>query len=282
MDDDKAARLHFGTLVRRLRESHGHATARAFFESQGGDAFFGCTYRSYLNVESGYAVPNPHLVERLATALRVPLNEDTAKGFAVAYLRILLGFDDLLEFAVQALAADGSASTAPLGRPDAEYVRLTPAQAALLYESAESYWCFTLLASTPERRRARELAPRLELPEPVVRHALGRLEGARLASREKDGYRRTKSGARLVFPKDETGRGSAALRRHWDAAAKRRGGARLLHHPFLMLAPETELRNYFPYLSQTVLAADLYATPDDCPDAAFFLVEATVERLFRF
>ena len=59
----------FGAMVRRRREDAGYASAREFYQSLGGRAFFGCTYKAYLNVEAGASHPSPRLVEKLEATL---------------------------------------------------------------------------------------------------------------------------------------------------------------------------------------------------------------------
>ncbi|MBI3552012.1 MAG: hypothetical protein HY077_05790 [Elusimicrobia bacterium] len=96
-------RAGFAALVWRRREEAGYKSARQFYESLGGRAFFGCTYKAYLNVESGASQPQPRLVERLVAGLRLAIGSRGVREFALAYLRLLLGPGEFFEASVHAL-----------------------------------------------------------------------------------------------------------------------------------------------------------------------------------
>ena len=287
MAKPNAALSHFAALVRKLREGAGFTNARSFYQSHGGRPFFGCTYKAYLNVEKGVSVPQPRLVEKLATALRVALHEARAREFALAYLRILIGFDEFMEFAVQTLADKGPKGGPPgaasLERSYEERaVTLTPAQSRLLTGDADSYWCFTILANDRARRGPAELAALLGFGEDRARSALKGLARAKLATEAEDGrWHCAQAGKVFVHPKDDSRAPVVldALQRHWDAMAD---GGVLLEHPILLRASESDLRNYLPYLAQGVQSADLYSTREKGRDTAFFSIEAKVLKILPF
>ncbi len=100
----KAAALEdFAAVVSRLRRDAGHRTARAFYEALGGKDFFGCSYKAYSNLEGGVSIPQPRLVQRVAAALRLGVRRAPARSFARAYLRLILGSEEFLELAAEAV-----------------------------------------------------------------------------------------------------------------------------------------------------------------------------------
>ena len=279
----------FCALLPGLREAAGFRSARAFFSANGGRAFFGCTYKQYLNVEGGRSIPQPLLVERLASALRVAVDEAQARRFALAYLRAALGREGLVDFIVGAVSGKPSGPANPLRqalrRSYSERAEpLSAEQSELIRDSRESYWCFTLLANDKARRAASELAATLGCAEPAVSRALEKLAKAKLVAQGKDGrWHCPKVGRVFLHPRDElyTPKVIASLRRRWDEMAETQG-APLLHQHLFTRASESALRAYFPYLAQTVHGADVYSTSEKGPDTAFFLVEAVVRRIMPF
>lgn len=157
MAQDAPALAHFAKLVRRYREAAGHATARAFYDALGAKDALGVGFKAYANVERGVSVPQPALVERLVAAFRLAHSPERSREFALAYLRVLLGFDEMLEFAVQVLTTEGGVRA--VGRAPAKAVRLSPAQKAALESGAGE-----VLLDHPLLVRARESELRAYLP----------------------------------------------------------------------------------------------------------------------
>jgi hypothetical protein len=61
--------------------------------------------------------------------------------------------------------------------------------------------------------------------------------------------------------------------------AERRGKLEL-YEPMILRASTGALKSYFPYLTQSVLGADIYASAQRGPDTALYLIETLVHRLF--
>ncbi|MBI3553852.1 MAG: hypothetical protein HY077_15260 [Elusimicrobia bacterium] len=285
VEDRKRALGSFSALLRQYRRGLGHPSARAFFEAQGGRTFFGCTYRAYLNLENGLSVPQPALVEKLAAAFWIAVDEPKAREFTLAYLRVLLGAGRFTDYAVESLSRqDDAPGREQAARPGAEgrETVLSAAQAQILYRSAQDYWCFTLLANDAGRWTPDGLAKVLGLPVGRVSKSLTALQRARLLSRDGEGrWFCPHRGTLLFHPKDQPYRPQdlAALRRHWERMARRRGGELISEHPVLTRCSESELRGYFPYLMNSLLAADHYTRTQAGPDTAFFLIELVVQKL---
>lgn len=99
----------FAAVVRRLRTEAGYRTARAFYSGLGGKDFFGCSYKAYSNLEGGVSIPQPRLVARVAAALRLGVRRAPARSFAGAYLRLILGSEEFLDFAAEAVRPSAGA-----------------------------------------------------------------------------------------------------------------------------------------------------------------------------
>lgn len=263
----KAALAHFALVVRKLREQIGYPTARAFYESSGGKATFGCTYKAYLNVENGVSAPQPRMVEKLAAALRLAHHEQRARDFAVAYLRVLLGSDDFVELAIEALT--GAAAAHPRRYEPPADMELTAAQIGLLQRSPEAFWCLTALANDRGAWRADALSDALGIPREKVAKALAALAAAKLVSGKNGAYQRSQAGRALV-PAGVAMNG--ALQQ----------GETMVQHPLLFRASEAELTNYFRHIASTLRRAGLYATSDTGPDTHLFVLEASVLKLLPF
>ena len=157
MAKDAPALAHFAKLVRRCREAAGHASARAFYDASGGREALGVGFKAYANVERGVSVPQPPLIERLVAAFRLAHSPERSREFALAYLRVLLGFDEMLEFAVQVLTTEGAVR--PGAGAPAKTPRLTAAQKATLDDGGGE-----VLLDHPILVRARESELRGYLP----------------------------------------------------------------------------------------------------------------------
>lgn len=280
----------FATTLRKQREAAGYTSARAFYRAWG-PAFFGCTYKAYLNIESGRSVPQPRLAMKIAVGLQVSQDRGRAKGFVTAYLRALIGMEELTGFVVRILAGKApppgqsslfqrAAERSMAGRT----IPLSREKAAILLSAPEHYWAFTLLSDDFAHWKPGELAGRLELPEPRIRAALQDLVAARIFARDKEGrYYCPDAGKVFTFPRDRfyISRYREAMKGYWNHMSARQG-ATLLHRHIFTRASEANLRNYFPYLAQSVYGAHIYSTKEKSPDSALFLVEARVRRLLPF
>lgn len=263
----KAALAHFALVVRKLREQIGFPTARSFYESVGGKAVFGCTYKAYLNVENGVSAPQPRMVEKLVAALRLAHNEERARSFAAAYLRVLLGSDEFVELAIEALG--GGAAAQPRRYEPPDDMELSAAQIALLHKNPEAFWALTALANDQGSWRPEQLAETLGLPRERLAKALLALKAAKLVTAKGGAYQCASAGRALV-PAGVANNG--ALRQ----------GETIVEHPLLFRASEAELANYFRFMASTLRRAGLYATTEQGPDTHLYVLEASVLKLLPF
>ncbi len=278
----------FSGLIRRFREEAGYATARSFYEALGGRLYFECTYRQFHNVESGHSVPQPRLVERLASAFRIAVDEGRAKEFARAYLAALLGRKGLVELLIGALSGKHEEQS-PLRRAikrswDERTTPLTRAQSDFLCASPENYWSFTILANDRAHWRADDLAGAFSLEPAKVRKALERHQSEGLVAKDKEGrYYCPKAGRVFMHPRDDlfVPKVIPALKSIWEKMSEKKGETLLRQHIFTR-ASENALRAYFPYLAQGVQGADIYTTHERGHDTSFVMVETVVRRVLPF
>jgi hypothetical protein len=284
--------LSFARAVERLRQKAGYGSARAFFNKCGGAAYFGCGYRQYLNIEKARSAPGPKLMARIATALRLSESPDDAREFALAYLRSTLGPGELLELFVKSLGlappAAGTGKQSALIKGMARHFEartklLSQDQANLIWSSKELYWTFMILSNDGGAWNAQAIAEKTGLGAIAIAKALVRLEKAGLAAKDAYGnFKYPEPGEVLLYPRAAFyPKGMESLKEHW-AAMERKRGQRMLDRHLFTRASEAEVKAFFPYLLQSLHAADVTTTTKPGPDTGFFVIETTVRKLLPF
>lgn len=285
----EAMELPFPALLVKLREAAGHGSARSFFQSSGGRAFFGCTYKQYSNVEAGRSQPNALLVERAASALRLSHDPEQSRAYARAYLQSVVGREELVDFLAASLNPAARSSGAPLRQAlkrhgDERTVPLSEEQSRAIRASAESLWCYAMLSNDRGRHEASTLARLIGASLPTVNKALAELVKTGIIARDpKSLYYCPKAGWFFQHPREELYRSPKALaqRERWLKMSRERGEV-LGHDYILVRASEAGIRSYLPYLAQTVSGADVYSTTEKGPDTSLILIEATTRRVCPF
>jgi len=282
----------FAHVIERLRIKAGYPSSRAFFNKCGGAAFFGCGYRQYLNVEKARSAPSAKLMARVATALKLSQSPNDAREFALAYLRSTIGPGDLLELFVKSL---GLAPPPPgTGQPsalikgmarhfEARTKLLSQDQANLIWGTKESYWAFMILSNDGGAWNATRMAEKTGLGAIGIAKALVRLEKAGLAAKDAYGnYSYPDAGEVLLYPRAAFyPKGLESLKDHWDAMEVKKGG-RLLDRHLFTRASEAEIKAFFPYLLQSLHAADVTTTTREGSDTGFFVIETVVRKMLPF
>lgn len=281
----------FSRILSRLRRESGHGSARDFYRGNGGRAFFGCSYEQYLNVEGGRSLPQPPLLAKTAIALRVWLKQGAAREFFTAYLRLLFKDEEALGLLTQALSGQGGTPT-PLRQAiqkntEARRVELTRQQAQTIFSRPASFWCFNVFANDEGDWSAPELSQLLGFPPPSVRAALRGLKREGLVVEPEPGRYKCFSEIKVFwFPNTalfnrDAGKKTGTYRSNVEALARRRGTLEL-YEPLVLRASSAALRQYFPYLTQTVLGADIYSTTQRGADTGLYSIETFVRKLVDF
>lgn len=280
----------FAETLRGLRLAAGYQSSRAFFNGVGGSKFFGCTYRQYLNVESGHRCPNPALMGKIAIGLQLPLTRDpeSARRLVKAYLQSLLGDGEWLAFVMETLKAsdhdqEDSLSRSLVRRYDDHIEPLSRKQSDFILGSLENYWTFAVLSNDSGTWTPEKLAAVTGLPEQAVRAALHGLFGLQILKKEADdSYRCPKPSAVFLHPQDALWpQGDERLRKYVDAMARREGNT-LLERRFTARASEAELKAFFPLMCRGLDAAEACTTAKAGPDTALFSLQLLVRKLFPF
>jgi hypothetical protein len=251
----------------------------------------GCTYEQYLNVESGRSVPQAPLLEKIVVALRVWLKPATAREFFLCYLKLALKSDHLVELLTQALGPQGDKAGAqtPLRQAlqkhtDMRRVDLRRDQAALILSSPAHFWCFNVFSNDKGEWGPEELSKLLDFQPKQVKTCLPQLHKAGLLIPGSDGRYRCIAADVFWFPgtelynPDETPR--EGTYRHHVVSLTQKRGALELYEPLVLRASAGALRGYYPYLTQTVLGADVYSSAERGKDTALYVIETLVHRLF--
>lgn len=281
----------FPEAVRRLREAAGFSSARSFYRGRGGQRFFGCTYKAYLNIEAGRSIPQPALALRIAEGLRVLETKDRARQFVTAYLASTVGTEELAGFLVRVLSepkAETSESTLLQKASDSSFVErvkpLTHEQAELLCGDYAVYWCFALLSDEDRHFGIADISRLLRLDLGKCKAALGKLVKAELIAKDRDGlYSCPEAHKIFTYPRDKffIPKKMAALKAHWSAMAARQGRM-LFSRSLLIRASEGRLKHYFPQLISAINGVHLYSRRQPSKDSALFVLQGDVRRLVRF
>lgn len=284
--------MEFSKVLREIREESGYKTPRSFYLGQGGRKFFRCTYRQYANVEMGRSLPSPGLVEKIAVALRLGVDEERARDFVMAYLRSFLGNDTFLEFVVRTLNTHiipSKARGTHIGRAveqsfKARVSGLTKAQTDLFTGSREGYWCFAILSNDKGRWTAKELSGLTGLPAARLKKTLQKFVDSKLFSMDEDGrFYCSRAGKEFLLARDSfTPLRIDKLRGYLHDMAAKRGGEQVIRYQGLR-ASEKELRTFLPSLfEESYKNLGLFATTKKGPDTAIFNVETVLRKVLPF
>ena len=275
-----------GDVLTRMRERAGYPSSRKFFNDHGGRKFFGCTYRQYLNVESGQSIPGSQLMTQISIALGLA-HKPEAREVMTSYLRALGIGEDLLKLLASALTAE---TTRPDGlvpslakANEGRGVDLSVDQSAFLCAAFENYWAFTVLANDTGSWSAEALAAQIGAAKGATQKALEGLVKLKLISKEKDGtFRCLNVGKIFRHPNSKVYTvGFESLRKYKDRMREKNGEDIFRYH-LCTRGGEGQLRQYFPYLVQAVQGAGVCSLQHKGPDTVFFEVETVVRRLFPF
>ncbi len=278
----------FGEALTAVREESGYASSRAFFNKNGGAGFFECTYRHYLNIEGGRALPNVALTRRIASALGLITERSSARRFVMGYLQSLFKDEDMLHLVSFGLADardELEQSKSPLveamSRVNQERIfDLSKEQSKWILKSAENYWAWTILAHDKSSWTAGRLAEATGFDEKAIGKALRELVKLDLAEKEgKAGFLCPLAGRVFQHPNTVVyTKGLESLRRYRDGMAESKGKT-LMRYGFFSRGSERELRNYFDYLIKSVQGAEVVSKQTATKDSVFFEVETVVKRI---
>jgi hypothetical protein len=281
----------FADVLRDAREEAGYTSSRAFYNRNGGAKFFGCTYRHYLNVESGKTMPSGKLIEKIAVALGLLVDRDRARAFVLGYLHSTADSEELVNLIVQTLgpAPDKFKSAeSPLVDSMARVNKahtfdLSREQSEWQCKTAENYWTFTIVSHDKGAWSAADIADATGFDIKKVDKALKELVKFKLVKKQgKDKFSCPHAGK--VFQHPDSKIYSVGLRalRDFRKEMTEKNGETLMRYHFFSRAPEAELRHYFQYLIKSVQGAEVCSTMEKGDDTTFFEIETSVRKVLPF
>ncbi len=280
----------FGKVLTTVRKDAGYPSSRSFFNKNGGTAFFGCTYRHYLNVESGKAVPGVKLIEKIAAALGLLTDRNRARRFILGYLTAFTGSEDMVNLITYALSGPPanlskvkSQLVESMARVNQQHVfDLSREQSEWTCRSAENYWTWTVLAHDADAWEAKGIAEATGFDSKKIAKALRELVVLKLVEKDGPGFRCPHAGKVFQHPESRVYPvGLKATRGYRDEMAKKRGDT-LMRYFFFSRGPETALRQYFDYLIKSVQGAEIVSSTSKADDSVFFEIETQVRRILPF
>ena len=274
----------FSEALRLLRERAGFPTAYAFYHRNGGRRAFPFTYAYYTQVERGKSLPRGEWLPLLLSLLRLPPDPAARREVLEAYLRDLVGKDEVFDDAfapllrpAQAPGNPGRAVTRLLGRQSRH---ITPAEMGVILASRASYSCFVMLTSTSRPQALASLARRAGLSLERARAALGTLQTAKLAASKKDLWSSPLADDFVVLPRNYRGykKDLARLRGYWNEMAAERGGD-LFDYGVVAQMPAAVAVEASAAFQRAIEAAAAQHADEREAAAPVFLLQARVRRV---
>lgn len=278
----------FAARLASLRRRRGYASAREFYKAVGGRAALGCTYAQYLNVESGRSVPNPAFVRAALALLNLQPDDPLCREAVTAYLKAALKDEAFLELLRQVFSAPRAAGDAPMRRAlkaaeESRLVQLTPEQVEAVEGEEKAYWCFQVFVNDSGTWDVKRLSRLLGYSPKDVTRALERLRKAGLViAPEKGSYRVFAPGAVVTCPREDF-HVPKTLERWLSRLAKPpRTGTVEMYRGLVIRASAARLKQYFPYLDNSVGGASIYGESAGGADTGLYVIQGVVRRLFDF
>ena len=277
----------FGTALAEARGAQGFKTPYAFYTARDGRRLLGLSFANYLRIEKGRSLPKPFRLLRLVGALGFSSGEPRAKALIRAYIKSVLGSDELLE-AREAAAPDPApaswllAENATRQAIGQRAIQLSMEQYRVLAKDPTAYAAHALVCNTHGGLETKELARMLKVSAAALRAALSALCKAGLATKRGTVIESPFAGKFVTppTPTPELAGVFAALAKHRAAWLESR--ARVLDAPYLILrAPKAKMRQYLAHLGDAVRLSAVYGDVKPGEDSEFYLVEGRVMRLFE-
>ncbi|MFC1522172.1 hypothetical protein ACFL6Y_07165 [Elusimicrobiota bacterium] len=281
----------FSKTLMGLRKEAGFKTAYQFYYNNGGKEVFKIAYRNYLKIERGVNFPLLQRLRLFITLLRIPPGSSHANELITAWFGTCLSEGDFKTL-ILPLISNKSGALGPL--PMQETVRrvltdkihyITPEQMEVFMGSLENYWCHTVLQYDKRSWKAENLAKELHMKPAAIKKALKNLvKTGTVKETRKNVFKGTLAGKILQFPSHYPPQKSMALverqKKYVKAISKR--SVPVFIQTRILRADKMAFRNFLPYLSNNITAANAYAINEKTDNSAFYYVEGRVTRLFPF
>lgn len=278
----------FSELLKNKRQEAGFRTAYRFFHGNGGEKFFGFSYRQYLRIELGKSVPGPERLSRLVSGLRLRNRTAPANELALSWLKTFVGADVYANvFSFLGIPASARAVPPPqralknalTGRK--RY--LTPEQLGAALTDKETYLCFLALGTDTGTWSADTLANALAIPRQSAERALSTLFSAKLLKRAGKGrYRSAVADQMVELPQreaieDHLLEKHGAYTRELISAGREEFG-----RSGIIRADDVIFRDLFPTLQLSLDAMMAHKARERTDNSALYYVTGRVVKLRSF
>lgn len=278
----------FSETLIRLRREAGFTTAYQFYYDNGGRGVLKTSYRRYLLMEQGKALPLfPHLPVYIF-ALRLVPKSSYAFELILAWLKTTTGneaFKDLIEPMLKEKLEH--AITSPLHKVIKKSLvqkkyYISPVQMEAIVKNRENHFCYMALSSDSGRWTPKDLAAALGLSPAAAANSMKELAKVKILRKvTKDAYKCHLAGSMVELPHADM---VPALYQKWKAliTALIASGKQVYLRRGIVRADERDFTNLFPLLSLNISSAASYETTRRTEKTAIFVVENKVLKICDF
>lgn len=278
----------FSGLLRKKRQEAGFRTAYRFFHGNGGEKFFGFSYRQYLRIELGKSVPGPERLSRLVSGLRLRNRTTPANELALSWLKTFVG-EDVYANVFSFLGIPASARPIPPTQRELKSTLagrkryLTPAQLGAALTDKDTYLCFLSLNYDTGTWSADRLIKELGIPRPAAERSLSTLFSAKLLKKAGKGrYRSAVSDQTVEFPPREA-IDENLLKKHRDYTRELiAAGREEFGRSGIIRADDVIFRDLFPTLQLSLDAMLAHKVREHTANSALYYVTGQVVKLRNF
>jgi len=277
---------NFSQVLIRLRQDQGFSTAYSFFQQRGGRRVFGLSFTNYLSFERGKSLPQGPRLTALVAALGLTAMSPGARQLVYAYIKDLLGSEELLKAVVisspdPAPASWQVAESAARQALSQRSFQLSLAQYQALADDRIAYSCHVILCNTKGWIDKAELSSMVGTSGKPFEAALAKLKAVKLVELGGGRLKSPLAGKYVVPPAitPATAGIYARLQSYRNEWVKNSGKVNFSRY-LILRAPESKFSGYLPHLADVVSMSALYGDVNRCDDTAMFLVEGRITRLF--
>lgn len=278
----------FSELLRKKRQEAGFMTAYRFFYDNGGEDFFGFSYRQYLRIELGKSVPGPERLSRLVSGLRLRDRTAPANELALSWLKTFVGeavYANVFSF----LGIPASAKSVPPTQRELKNALtgnkryLTPEQFGAALTDKDTYLCFLSLGYDTGTWSADRLVKELGIQPQAAERALSTLFSAKLLKRAGKGrYRSAVVDQMVEFPPREA-IGETLLEKHRDYTRELiAAGREEFGRSGIIRADDVIFRDLFPTLQLSLEAMLAHKVREHTDNSALYYITGRVVKLRNF
>lgn len=277
-----------GLLIRRRKEA-GFPTAYRFYHDNGGAAALKISYRNYLMLEQGRALPVISRLGRLLFALGLTPGSAQADELVVAWLRTMSGeetFRDILQPLLREERKNfgfsplhGAMKMALSGRKH----HITPDQLRVILTNRATNLCMVAMSNDTGLWPVEDIAKALGLKRSETAEAMKILAAAKLMKEVKKGvFRCPLAGGNVEYPFLNTLDQSFRLKLEKYNKDLIASGAVKSSYGCIIRADSEAFSGFFPVMGLNIATAQTYSVNKKSASSALFFVEGRIIKLRCF